>query len=207
MKKRLLILAVIFFVFSPMLYSCKQDNNNSEKCIDFIKNIKSYKCDAVITLLNDRQNLEYNCKQFFKKDLGGRIDLEKDRILLYKDDKIYINDKNSGFKYTIDRDFDTIFRMSLVGEYIHLMYTNEEIKKSLKNIDGLEYQIVELDIPGMNRNISRGKMYINTKDCLPEKLILYDGSNKEKATIKYKQFTANLELEDKLFDVGKKGGE
>lgn len=201
MKKKLLIFPVIFFVFSLILFSCTYKVDKSKKSIEFIKNLKSYSCDCVITLENNRQVLEYNCKQYYHRKIGGRIDIDENRVLTYKSDKIYVTDLKSGIKYTLDKDFDTIYKISMVGEYVGLMYTNEEVKTSLKNIDGTEYTIVELLIPGMNRNLYKGKMYINNRDSLPEKLEILDANNKEKVRVTYKQFNPNIELDDKLFNV------
>ncbi|WP_027625182.1 germination lipoprotein GerS-related protein [Clostridium lundense] len=200
MRKRLLILPVIFFVFSLVLISCKYAEDKSRKSLEFIKSLKSYSCDCTIALENDRQILEYNCKQYYNRKLGGRIEIDENRILTYKNDKIYVRDLKSGIKYTLDKDFDTIFKISMIGECVHLMYTNEEIKTFVKDIDGIEYTIVELSIPGMNRNLSKGKLYINNRDNLPEKLEILDFKSREKVRVTYKNFNANAELNDKLFN-------
>lgn len=200
MKKKLLILPVIFFAFALILVSCKHATDKSKKSIDFIKNLKSYSCDCTITLENDRQILEYNCKQYYDKKLGGRIELDENRILTYKNEKIYVTDLKSGTKYTLDKDFDTIFRISMVGEYVRLMYTNEEVKTSVKNVDGIEYTVVEVLIPGMNRNLNKGKMYINNRDSLPERLEILNSNNRERVRITYRKFNPNVELNDKLFN-------
>lgn len=200
MRKKLLIFPVIFFVFSLVFISCKHAEDKSRKSLEFIKSLRSYSCDCTVALENDRQILEYNCKQYYNRKLGGRIEIDENRILTYKNDKIYVRDLKSGIKYTLDKDFDTIFRISMIGEYVHLMYTNEEIKTFVKDIDGIEYTIVELSIPGMNRNLNKGKLYINNRDNLPEKLEILDFKNREKVRVTYKNFNPNVEFNDKLFN-------
>lgn len=128
------------------------------------------------------------------------MDIDENRRLIYKNDKIYVGDLKSGAKYTLDEDFDAIFKISMVGEYIRLMYTNEEMKISTKNVDGIEYTVVELIIPGLNRNLHKGKMYINSKDNLPEKLQIFDRNNKEKVRVVYKEFNPNAEINTEFFN-------
>ncbi|MEW9095558.1 MAG: germination lipoprotein GerS-related protein [Clostridiaceae bacterium] len=201
MKKWLWIIPVIFFVVSVPLLFYSKTSHKDEKAVDYIKNLKSYSAESNIIVVNDKQALEYNCKQYYDRKIGGRIEVGDSRVFIYKDNKTYVNDLKSNMKYTVDRDFDIIFNISMVSEYIKLMYTDEEIKISSKSIEGIEYVMVELHMPYMNRNLVKGRIYLNKDNYLPERLEILDSSNRIKVRVNYKNFIPNEEIDENLFNL------
>ncbi|MBU5485149.1 hypothetical protein KQI86_12465 [Clostridium sp. MSJ-11] len=201
MKKWLWAIPVVFFVISiPLLFYSKASHKD-EKAVDYIKNLKSYSAESNIILVNDKQALEYNCKQYYDRKIGGRVEVGDSRVFIYKNNKTYVNDLKSNMKYTVDRDFDIIFNISMVSEYIKLMYTDEEIKISSKSIEGIEYVMVELHMPYMNRNLVKGIIYLNKDNYLPERLEILDDNNRIKVRVNYKNFIPNEEIDENLFNL------
>lgn len=201
MKKKLLILFFMSFMFSIFLIGCGKEVKNTEDGIDYLKNLDSYSSDISIKIENDKQVVSYNGKQAYSKKYGQRLDLEKNRILIYKDNKIYVKDIHNGLKYDTDKDFDSVFKQSFISEYINLIYTNEKIKTFYKNIDNSEFQVIELDIPGNNKSIDKAELYINAKDFTPKYLYIYNNKNVKKVTVEYSSFVANGELAKELFNI------
>ncbi|WP_097027286.1 germination lipoprotein GerS-related protein [Clostridium peptidivorans] len=204
MKKLLLILIAAFFMM--VFGGCYFKIDKTQKNLDYIKSLKSYTSDAHIILQNDKQNIEYDMKQYYKKNMGVRLELNSDRIYVCKGDKIYVNDIKSGFKYTLSGDFENIVKLSSVGEYIRLIYTNEEIKTYFKDISGIKYQVLEIYLSNLNRNLDKGKLYINNETKLPEFVEVYDLNNKIKFKVLYKNFVANAEVNEELLSTEAKGG-
>lgn len=204
MKKLLLILIAAFFM--TVSDGCYFKIDKTQKSLDYIKSLKSYTSDAHIILQNDKQNIEYDMKQYYKKNMGVRLELNSDRIYICKGDKIYVNDTKSGFKYSLSGDFENIVKLSSVGEYIRLIYTNEEIKTYFKDISGIKYQVLEIYLSNLNRNLDKGKLYINTETKLPEFVEVYDLNNKVKFKVLYKNFVANAEFNEELLSTEAKGG-
>ncbi len=91
--------------------------------------------------------------------------------------------------------------MSLIEEYIALLYTNENIKYSYKNIQGQKYQLIELFIPGNNRNMSKAVLYVNIKTKIPSKIYIFDSKNQERVEVVYKDFKPNIQVNKDLFSV------
>lgn len=189
------------FSFLLFFSGCIKENKNTEKAIDSLKNLDSYTCDITMKIQNDKQTISYNGKQFYDKKYGYRFELEKSRIFIYKDNKIFVKDLQNGLNYNTDREFDSLFKLSFIGEYIGLIYTNETIKNSFKKVNNEEYQVIQLDIPGNNKNINKSQLYINLKDYLPKYLIILDSKGKEKISVEYTNFKANTELQKELFNV------
>lgn len=189
------------FIFLILLAGCGKNVRDTEKTIDYLKNLDSYSCDISMKIQNDKQIINYNGKQFYDKRYGYRFELEKNRILVYKENKIFVKDLQNGLSYDTDKDFDSVYKLSFIGEYIGLIYTNEKVESSFKNVNGEEYQIIHLDIPGNNKNISKSDLYVNLKDNSPKYLIIYDSKGREKINVEYSNFKSNPELQKELFGI------
>lgn len=198
-KKSIMTALGVFLLLT--LCSCAKNKINTEDTIDFLKNIRSYTCFVEMKVLNNKQNIVYSGREIYSKKYGYRFEIGNERVLLYLGDKIYVRDLINDSQYVTDKDFDSLYRLSFIGEYIDLLYTDEEIKSTLNSLGGKQFQIIELTIPGTNRNLSTAELYIDINDDLPQKLIIYDADKKKKVEVIYKGFTVNPEIDKKQFDT------
>lgn len=201
MRRKLLILSAVLFVLTFMLSGCGKVEKDPKDVTDFIKNLDSYSTEYVMETKNDKQTITQEGKQFYSKGLGYRMELGQDRVFIYKADKIYVHDVKNNLKYTTDKNFDSMYKISFVKEYIKLLYTNEEIKYDYKELEGKKYQLIELIIPGGSREVNKAVMYVDAKTCIPQQVLIYDEKGKERVKITYKNFQANPELKEDLFKV------
>ena len=201
MKKRLLIFLILLLVLTiTLLTSCNKKPQNTNDILTFLKNMESYTTDMNMDVKNDKQTTNYNAKQSYLRGGGYKLELNNSRVFIYKtDDNIYIRDKNNGTNYVQSKDFDEVYKLSFIGEYIGLLYTNEEIKYELKKINDMEYTIINLFIPGSNKNINNALLYVNCKSMIPERLVIYDNKGKEKINITYTNFLTNVKIEPSEF--------
>lgn len=203
MKKKLLLFSILLlFLSSTLLASCNKKAKNSNDIVSFLKNMESYTTEMNMDIKNDKQTTNYKARQSYLRGGGYKLELNKDRVFIYKsDDNIYISDKNNGTKYVQSKDFDEVLKLCFIGEYIGLLYTNEEIKYSVEKIKDIEYSVIDLFIPGNNKNINNALLYVNYKSMIPEKLIIYDVNGKEKIIITYSNFLPNIKVEPAEFLV------
>lgn len=201
MKRKLLVLSAVIFVFIFLALGCSKSNKDPNEAANFLKDLNTYTTDFSMDIKNDKQTITYEGKHFYSKNLGHRMEIGKDRVLVYKDDKIYVNDVKYNLKYTLDRQFDTGFILSFVEEYVKLLYANEDIKYKFKDIDGKSYELIEFLIPGTNKAVSKAVLYMDFKDKSPEQIIVYDDKDGERIRITYKNFQGNNEVDKKLFKV------
>jgi outer membrane lipoprotein-sorting protein len=194
-KSVLLIFSSIIMLSIIFAGGCKQKKKNVIDVIDYIKEINTYSCKFEMVLKNDKQEINYSGKQFYDKKVGYKMELGRDRVFVYKGEKVFVQDLQNGEKYTQDKDAQNVFNLSFVGEYIRLLYTNEDIKSKYKTIKGKNYQLIELIIPGGVRELNKAVLYVDTSDCLPEKLIIYDVKGNEKLQVNYLEFTPNVKVE------------
>ncbi|MBU3142546.1 germination lipoprotein GerS-related protein [Clostridium sp. CF012] len=197
MKKKLLLFLILLLAFSSiLLISCNKKPKNSNDIVSFLKNMESYTTEMNMDIKNDKQTINYKARQSYLRGGGYKLELNKDRVFIYKtDDNIYISDKNNGTKYVQSKDFDEVLKLCFIGEYIGLLYTNEEIKYSIEKINDIEYSVINLFIPGNNKNINNALLYVNYKSMIPEKLVIYDIKGIEKINITYSNFLPNVKIE------------
>lgn len=204
MKKKsllILLLTLICIILSLLFVGCKIKNKSPNEVANFLKDMDSYTCDINIEIINDKQTLNYDVKEMYHKKYGYRVEIGQDRLMIYKDDKIYVTDIKNAGRYTADKEFDKLYRLGFIGEFIGLLYTNEEYKYSFKNIDGIDYELIELLIPGGNREMNKAVMYVNKKTSLPEKLQVFNDRGKEKIEFTYKNFIAFADVKQELFST------
>ena len=203
MKKKLLLIISFLLILSSMIFtSCDKKPNDTNDITTFLKNMDSYTTDMNMDVINTKQTINYQAKQSYLRGGGYKLELNKNRVFIFKNDnKIYISDKNNKTKYVQSKDFDEVLKLSFVGEYIGLLYTNEEIKYVTKNINDIEYTVIDLLIPGGNRNINKALLYVNNKKMIPEKMVIYDIDGKEKINIKYTNFLPDVKIEPSVFSV------
>lgn len=205
MKKILLICAVaIIAIILFLFYSFGGQKYNPEETLNLLKSIDSYTCNMTIEMKNEKQTIVYNGNQAFDKNFGYRIQIGNERTLIFNKNKILINDKQNKHRYTENKEFDSVYTLSLIGEYIELLYTNEQIKYLYKEIKGVKYLGVKLLIPGNNRNLNEAELYIDIKNDIPCFIIIKDSRDKETIRITYKNFIPNVRTKENLF---KDGGE
>lgn len=202
MGKKLLILATAtILMFTVVCSGCKKKEKQPEDVITYLKEIGTYSCDFDITVKNDKQELKYSGKQFYDQNLGYRVELGSDRVMVFKDKKIYISDLKSNSRYVTGEDFDSLFGVTFIGKYIGLIYIDEELKTYYKTVNSKKYQLIEVTIPGGIREMNKGVMYVDTEDYLPDHLIVYDVNNKEKLVVYYRNFVPNEEIKKELFNT------
>ncbi|MCB2289959.1 hypothetical protein LGK97_09290 [Clostridium sp. CS001] len=203
MKRRLLVLlSLLLLLNSIILTSCGRKPKDTNDITTFLKSMESYTTEMDMVVKNDKQTINYKATQSYLRGGGYKLELNKDRVFIYKtDDRIYINNKNNGTSYIQSKDFDEVLKLCFIGEYIGLLYTNEEIKYVTKNINDVQYTVIDLFIPGNNKNINNALLYVNTKKMIPEKLVIYDTKGKEKIEVIYTNFLPNVKIEESEFSV------
>ncbi|NFF61183.1 hypothetical protein FDB08_05390 [Clostridium botulinum] len=202
MRKKIMLLALGIFIILGGIFILGNKSNkeiNPNDAIDYLKNLNSYSCDVSVHIKNSKQEIEKNCKQFYNKKFGHRLDIGDKRILLYKENDITVRDLNNNKQYKIDKNFDDVYKLSFIEEYIGLLYTNQDIESSFKTIKDREYQLINLTIPGNNRNINKAILYVNLENNNPEKIAIYDIKGKEMLSFLYKNFIPNAEIAEEVF--------
>lgn len=201
MNRKIIILFLTFILVLLMFFGCTRKEKDPNKAIDFLKNLKSYTCQVNIHIKNQKQEIDTDGNQFYDSKLGHRLELNKDRILIYNNNTIKIKDLNNNLVYSVDKDFDSVYNLGFIHEYIALLYTDEDISSSFKIIENREYQLIRLTIPGNNQNISKAILYVNLENYFPEKLVIYDYKDNEVLNFNYNDFKPNIKIPKEMFYI------
>lgn len=201
MIKKILALFIIVLLLITSLSACGKKERNPNDAVDYLKNLKSYTSDVNIHIKNSRQESQMLCKQFYDISYGHRLNIDENRVLIYKENDIMIKDLNNNRKYTLDKEFDSVYKLSFIEEYVGLLYTDEDIENSFKKIEDRDYQLIQLNIPGNNRNINKAVMYVNLENYYPDKIIIYDYKGKEVLNFLYTRFEPNVEIPKETFEL------
>ncbi|WP_027632021.1 germination lipoprotein GerS-related protein [Clostridium hydrogeniformans] len=197
MKRKSYLLVVIIGI-AIILSSCNLKQKSEKNIIKDLSKLKTYEAKLNVTFNNFREEREENWTQIYSKDLGYIIKLGEDRTYFYKDDNIYVTDNIANKKYVLEKEFDELYKYTVVEEVLKLL-NNPDSKISCKNIEGKNYTIVELVIPGSNRNLVRGEVIIDNSTAKLDKFTIYDLKGDERVKILYTEFLKNKEVDKYLF--------
>lgn len=200
MRKKLM-LGIMSFALVIFFSSCNRNIRNTEDIIYYLKDLDSYSCNVDILIKNSKQEINYQGKQFYSVKYGDRLDLGKDEVIIYKQNNIISKYIKNQKIYNWNKNPDSLFKFCFIDQYISLIYTNEKIENSFKNINDEQYQTIHLDIPGNNKNTSRAELYVNVNNNVPTYLIIYDSEGKERVKVHYTDFKANPDLGEEVFSI------
>lgn len=205
MKKRLtytlFIIAICLTIAVALFIKGRTRTLDEYNVIDSLSEIKVYKSDITIEVINDRETNKYEGFQTYKKDIGYKLDLKDKRSFTFKGDEILVKDKENIKEYTLDKGFDEVFKYGFIGEYIGLIYTNEELEFETETINNSEYFVITTVIPGSNNNICKGSLYYDIKNNRPKKIIIYDNKGRERIIYTYENFNWTDKVEDVELDL------
>lgn len=202
MRKVLPLILIISSLFLCICFSsCERREENPNAITDYLKSLNSYSTEINIIIKNDKQTINYSGNQLYLKGVGYKQEIGKDRIYIYKQNKIYVKDIHNSLKYVTDISKDSIYKYSFIGEYVALLYTEEKISLTDKVLDNQNYVVVRLDIPGNNRNMENAELYVNKKTKLPYKLLIKDSKGKEKIEVMYNNFKPNAAITNNEFAI------
>lgn len=192
-KKVITLVAIVcigLVLILGFLGTSKKKANISDEnhVVDLLSQIKTYTSDISIKVINDKETNTYEGSQTYIKDVGYRLDLNDERAFIFKGENIEVKDNESTRQYTLDKNFDEVFKYGFIGEYIGLIYTNEELRFDKEVINDKEYFIITTLIPGSNNNLYEGSMYYDIAEHKPDKIIIYDNNHNERVIYNYKNF-------------------
>jgi len=203
---RIILYACIIVIIAAVVgtyYLLRAINSKDKTVVDNLKALKSYSCDMKVTIKNDKQNIEYPCRQYYLYGSGYRLEISSGRIMLYKENDVYVFDKQNNKAYVKPNKQNDAYELSFIGQYIGMLYTNQNINYSIRKINGVEYAAIKIGIPNQNRNAKYAIMYVNIKNSVPYKVIICDEENKEKMEIEYSNFIPNDNIDSTLFKTSK----
>ena len=187
----LIILTIIIFLINNNYKNQKIGNNKSiEEIKNYILNIKTYRANLEMTVINNRNENKYKLIQEVKDGYEKQVMQEpeeiKDLEMTYKDGKLEI--KNT--KLNLNKIYENYLEVSNNNLFL------TEFLKCYKEKEGLienEENTVILNInESKNKYNNIQRLYVNKDSLKPEKLEIYDDNNKLKVYILYNEIEINI---------------
>ena len=201
MKNKRLFTLLLFMILILIMNGCTKKQKEPHEVVDYLKNLSTYQCKVEIDTKNDREELKYSLKQYCDSSIGYRVEIGDDKVQIHRNNKVYVKDLKNNKKFELEEEFNELYSISFVGEYIKLLYTNDSVDYIIKEIEGKKYQLIQLLLPGNNRNLYKAVMYVDLKAYTPEKIVIYDNKEKERVIILYSDFVINDKIDKSLFNV------
>lgn len=201
MKKKLLLgLLVsipIILIILVILFRVTAEPTN-EEIIESLKGIKAYKTEVEFIVKNSRDEERQDTIQYYKKDIGGRIDFGTDRTKIYKNDSILVKDNIANKEYEMEEGMDELYSLSFLNKLLSYPIDNEGINEGQEDWGDTEYIVFTSELFLKNDNLNKIKIFIDKQEKTPIGAIIYDKDNKDRVRIVYRNFEKLKDLDEGL---------
>lgn len=197
-EKKFLILFLLLIPFISIIGIIVFRHNyapTNEEIIEWVKSANYYTSKVEYVIKNSKQEYKDEASIYYCKDVGMRIEFGQDRVKIYKDGYISMQDK--GDKYELKKDFDSLYPLAFVNNIL-----NGEIKavnEGSEEWGDTKYLEIEVNLASINDHMTSAKVYINKEDKKPIVTRIYDKNGKSRVDILYKEFNYLKEIDKNLF--------
>ncbi|MDV4152503.1 germination lipoprotein GerS-related protein [Clostridium sp. AL.422] len=201
MKKRLLLITLVsipIIIIALIIIFRMTAEPTNEEIIKSLKEINAYQTEIEFVIKNSRDEERQDTIQYYKKDVGGRIDFGQDRIKIYKDGMILVKDNISDKEYTIDEKMDELYSLSFLNKLLSYPIDNEGIKEGQEEWGDTEYIAFTSELFLKNDNLDKVKIFIDKQQKTPIGAIIYDKNDEDRVRIVYRNFEKLKEIDEEL---------
>lgn len=183
----LILVIIIFFRHSYVL--------TNEEVVERIKNTPMYKSEIEYIVKNSRSEYSENIRLLYYKNMGLRIEFEKDRVKVYKNGQIFVEE--NGNKYEANKGVDEVYPLADVNNILsNEVLTIEEGKEEWG--DKIYIKVI-VKLPFENEHMEYACIFLDKENQIPLMTQIYDVKDNERIRITYKTFKKLKKLDKNLF--------
>ena len=183
----LILITIIFFRHSYVL--------TNKEVVERIKNTRMYKSEIEYTVKNSRSEYSENIRLLYYKNMGLRIEFEKDRVKVYKNGQIFVEE--NGNKYEADKGVDEVYPLADINNILsNEVLTIEEGKEEWG--DKIYIKLI-VKLPFENEHMDYACIFLDKENQIPLMTQIYDVKDNERIRITYKTFKKLKKLDKNLF--------
>lgn len=200
---------LVFLIVSILLSSCSNETaKKPEEVQRFLMKLKSYQCDVVLAVTNNKSTNVYKAKHMYKFPDKYRIEIIepielKGETTIYDGDKAYIYHPQINTYLETQNFNNSLGYNAFIGAFIESFKNNGGARFKLDNIQDRMCYVLEIPIKNENPYRVMEKIWIDAKNIVPVKVEIYDKNSGVTAQVLYENFEANIKLEDSLFEIKK----
>ena len=183
----LILIIIIFFRHSYVL--------TNKEVVERIKNTRMYKSEIEYTVKNSRSEYSENIRLLYYKNMGLRIEFEKDRVKVYKNGQIFVEE--NGNKYEANKGVDEVYPLADINNILsNEVLTIEEGKEEWG--DKIYIKLI-VKLPFENEHMDYACIFLDKENQIPLMTQIYDVKDNERIRITYKTFKKLKKLDKNLF--------
>ena len=167
----------------------------NDEIIEEVKSAENYTSKVEYKIKNSRGEYKENTTIYYSKEQGMRIEFEENRVKLYNNGSININD--NGYEYELKGDFDQVYPLAFIDTL--LLNKIQYMKEASEEWGEGQYIEISIELPFKNNHMTSAKLYISKKDKVPIVAKIYDINQEERVTIIYKDFEYLKKYNEDLF--------
>lgn len=198
---------LVFLIACAILSGCSSNTvKKPENVQKFLMKLKSYKCDVVYAVTNNKSTNVYRAQHLYKAPDRYRIEMVepaelKGQITIYNKDKAYIYYPQINNYFTTENFTNSMEYDFFVGAFVEHFKNIGGARFSLENLSGKQCYVLQIPLDTDNRYRVVEKIWIDAEKALPIKAEILDKDNNVSAQVLYENFELNTNLEDSLFEI------
>lgn len=197
-KRYIIIIAILLIPFISIfliIHFRRVVTPTNDEIIQYIIDAKAYKTEATYTIENSKGEFEEEVEIYHKKDLGFRVEFQEDRVKIYKNG--YINVQENDEEYEVDEGMDSLYPLGFIGNIL----SNEiiDINEGTEEWGDIKYLVVDVQLSSKNNHLYKAKVYINKEDKSPIVTKIYNNEDEERVIIVYDDFEYLKDIDKNLF--------
>jgi len=201
MKKKLLLMLLVsipIILITLVIVLRMTAEPNNDEIIKSLKEIKAYKTEIEFVIKNSRDEERQEAIQYYKKDVGGKIEFGQDRSKIYKDGMILVKDNISKKEYSINDSINDLYSISFLNKLLSYPINNEGIEEGQEEWGETEYIVFTSELFLKNDNLDKVKIFVDKQKKIPIGAIIYDKNDNDRVRIVYRNFEKLKEIDEEL---------
>ena len=204
------IMLAIFAAGCNRIEETTVDPSTYEKIIQMLSEMQTYKSEATVQYISNKNSNSYRTIQYAKISGEYRIEVASPEqsvgnITVFDGTTIsQFNARNSGRVFVLAREDmarSEIFVTSFIRNYLE----SEETSVSVGSFDDGKCTILEVALPGDHPYLATAKLWVDNRTLVPVKLVISDREGGERVIVTYRNFEYNIELANEIFTVTTEG--
>jgi len=201
---------LIFLIGCIILSGCSaKAARKPEDVQKLLMKLKSYQCDVVLAVNNNKSTNVYKAKQMYKFPDKYRIEILepgelKGQTTIYNNEKAYVYHPQLN-TYLVTENFGNSAQYSsFLGSFIEEFKNNGGARFTMETFKDRPCFVLELPIKEGSPYRTLEKIWIDAENVIPVKAEIMDQNNNVNTQVLYENFEANPKLEDELFQITEK---
>jgi outer membrane lipoprotein-sorting protein len=198
---------LLFLIAGIVLSGCATEGvKKPEDVQELLMKMKSYKCDVVFAVNNNKSTNVYKAKHMYKFPDRYRIEVEepqelKGQTTIYNNEKAYIYHPQLNTYLVTQNYSNSMEYSSFVGAFIECFKNKGGARFKMESFRDKQCYVLEVPIHNESPYRMLEKIWIDAELILPVKVEILDKDNHISAQVLYENFEVNPRLEDSLFQI------